>query len=875
MLFLVALTVYVLPQVVSAAPLVEGPSVHGVGPAHKGLGPDASVPSWVGGKAVHFFATPAASRKLAAGVRQLPGATSNKVHSDLGSICGGACSPLLYHVGSGVQHSPVVHVIFWGKKWLEAPNFAVKSQLTHMYETVSGSAWLSTLTQYFDATGRVSSKLTVGSYVDERVAAPTGVNDAKIKEEVAAAIKAESWTREFNSQFVVIPAPGSTYAASFDEGFCGYHGVDGSGSSYTFIAYPGDEPFTGCLNFDATKTAGNVVSMVASHEFAESATDPQVEPSTNAEWYSAEGYEVADLCATSDDLEERGSWVQGLWDDHKGECSLGDYPPFVYAVTEPASKTKLTQATLNGVVNPEGLATKYYFEYGSKPPYSKTTELSAGSTTTNQSVSEAVNLAGEPETTYFYRLIASNSSGTTDGQWHEFVTSFWSTEATPALHNSLLTSVSCRSSGECMAVGGGPSFEGISEDWNELLMKWELVTTPAPVGALESELLGVSCAGLAKCNAVGAYSTSSTIFAYAEHWNGEWVVETTPNPTGAVLSRLQGVSCPSTTFCVAVGWYENSSKVELPMAEEWSGGKWKLQSTASLPGTIGEHSPAQVSCTSASACTAVRTYRPTGKTEELALIERWNGSAWHIEEAPVSEIEGIRSTHVELRGVSCVAETECVAAGRTEYDTLVEHWNGKTWKVESTPNPGNTNDALNAISCLSATDCVAGGVEGGETNLMEFWNGTKWLLEAMPSSLAPVQPWEEVQGISCVEPLDARCTAVGFQYIGGVLSPAVEAKKVPQAATTEGATGVTKTEAMLNGTVNPGAVATGYYFEYGPTTAYGSKTAEVSAGSGTSGIKVSQTIKGLTAGTHYYFRLVATSVAGVRYAGQATFSTLS
>ena len=39
--------------------------------------------------------------------------------------------------------------------------------------------------------------------------------------------------------------------------------------------------------------------------------------------------------------------------------------------------------------------------------------------------------------------------------------------------------------------------------------------------------------------------------------------------------------------------------------------------------------------------------------------------------------------------------------------------------------------------------------------------------------------------------------------------------------TTEAATLVTTTSATLNGTVNPGGLATTYYFEYGTTTSYG------------------------------------------------------
>lgn len=79
---------------------------------------------------------------------------------------------------------------------------------------------------------------------------------------------------------------------------------------------------------------------------------------------------------------------------------------------------------------------------------------------------------------------------------------------------------------------------------------------------------------------------------------------------------------------------------------------------------------------------------------------------------------------------------------------------------------------------------------------------------------------------------------------------------------TTAASGVGAGDATLNAVVNPGGAETSCYFEYGTTEAYGSKTAEVSGGSGVSDVEVSTSISGLTAGTKYYFRIVATNRNG-------------
>jgi hypothetical protein len=92
----------------------------------------------------------------------------------------------------------------------------------------------------------------------------------------------------------------------------------------------------------------------------------------------------------------------------------------------------------------------------------------------------------------------------------------------------------------------------------------------------------------------------------------------------------------------------------------------------------------------------------------------------------------------------------------------------------------------------------------------------------------------------------------------------------PQAVT-GAATGVTTSSATLNGTVNPSSRATSWYFEYGTSTSYGTKTATKDAGSGTSPVAVAAAVTGLASGRTYHFRLVATSDAGTSRGSDQTF----
>jgi hypothetical protein len=98
----------------------------------------------------------------------------------------------------------------------------------------------------------------------------------------------------------------------------------------------------------------------------------------------------------------------------------------------------------------------------------------------------------------------------------------------------------------------------------------------------------------------------------------------------------------------------------------------------------------------------------------------------------------------------------------------------------------------------------------------------------------------------------------------------------PKPVTTTGASsGVTQTAATLAGTVDPNGTAASYVFEYGPTTAYGSSTPAVDAGQGPGTVNAGATLAGLTPGTQYHYRLVATNAGGSTAGDDRTFLTSS
>ncbi|MFI5247260.1 MAG: FG-GAP-like repeat-containing protein, partial [Nitrospirales bacterium] len=84
----------------------------------------------------------------------------------------------------------------------------------------------------------------------------------------------------------------------------------------------------------------------------------------------------------------------------------------------------------------------------------------------------------------------------------------------------------------------------------------------------------------------------------------------------------------------------------------------------------------------------------------------------------------------------------------------------------------------------------------------------------------------------------------------------------PPTIVTSGSSAVASTSASLNGTVNPNGFSTTAYFQWGSTTSYGTNTPNQSVGSGTSGVGVTANLTGLTPGTTYHYRVVASNLGG-------------
>ncbi len=124
-------------------------------------------------------------------------------------------------------------------------------------------------------------------------------------------------------------------------------------------------------------------------------------------------------------------------------------PPDV--TTGSASPIDSSSATLNGIVGPNGTNTSYYFEYGKSASYGSVTPIAnAGPGISDVSVNADISSL-DPETNYHFRLVATNSFGTSYGQDATF-------DTLPATPQYTLT-VNTRGGGNVTLVPPGGTYD--------------------------------------------------------------------------------------------------------------------------------------------------------------------------------------------------------------------------------------------------------------------------------------------------------------------------------------------------------------------------------------------------------------------------------
>ena len=263
----------------------------------------------------------------------------------------------------------------------------------------------------------------------------------------------------------------------------------------------------------------------------------------------------------------------------------------------------------------------------------------------------------------------------------------------------------------------------------------------------------------------------------AIHWDGaNWKSIPSPNPgstpackganTGNVLNAVAAISMNDVW---ATGYSFTCTTVDLtPMMIHWDGQKWKVVHTPSL-GNGGNSSLNGLVALASDNIYAVG-YQAASNGAVLTLVEHWNGKAWKVVPSPNRSTTGNL-----LSAVSANSSTDIWAVGvsvdepSNSIQTFVEHFDGMKWKVVPSPNPLPkaflNQNVLSSVRAVSANDVTAVGFlkDAGhqrELTLVEHWNGTKWSVVQSPNQSDAPGSLNSLTSVTAVSATDLY--AVGF-----------------------------------------------------------------------------------------------------------------
>jgi phosphodiesterase/alkaline phosphatase D-like protein len=502
--------------------------------------------------------------------------------------------------------------------------------------------------------------------------------------------------------------------------------------------------------------------------------------------------------------------------------STGGGPPT--ATTNAASNVTSNSATLNGTVNPNGLATTVYFQWGTSTSYGNTTpSQSIGSGTSNVNVS--ANLSGlSPNTTYHYRVVAYNSAGTRYGSNVSFTTT--STGGPPTATTNAASNVTSNSA----TLNGTVNPNGLA---TTVYFQWGTSTS------------------------YGNTTPSQSIGSGTSNVN--------------VSANLSGLS-PNTTYHYRVVAYNSAG------TRYGSNVSFTTTSTGGPP-TATTNAASNVTSNSA---TLNGTVNPNGLATTVYF--QWGTSTSYGNTTPSQSIGSGTSNVNVSANLSGLSPNTTYHYRVVAYNSAGTRY-GSNVSFTTTSTGGPPTATTNAASNVTSNSATLNGTvnpNGLATTVYFQWGtstsyGNTTPSQSIGSGTSNVNVSANLSGLSPNTTYHYRVVAynsAGTRY-GSNVSFTTTSTGGPPTATTNAASNVTSNSATLNGTVNPNGLATTVYFQWGTSTSYGNTTPSQSIGSGTSNVNVSANLSGLSPNTTYHYRVVAYNSAGTRYGSNVSFTTTS
>ncbi|HEY6191176.1 MAG TPA: YCF48-related protein [Bacteroidota bacterium] len=517
-----------------------------------------------------------------------------------------------------------------------------------------------------------------------------------------------------------------------------------------------------------------------------------------------------------------GQNVAGTQKDAILSFTTGANPPTV--TTTAASSVTTSSATMNGTVNPNGVSTTGWFEWGTSSTLSTFTSTSAQSVGSGTTAAPAsANLTGlSANTTYYFRAAGQNSGGTQKGTILSFTTGANSPSVTTTAASSVTTSSA--------TMNGSVNPNGASTTaWFE----WGTSSTLSTLTATTAQSVGSgTSASPVSANLTGLNLNTTYYYRAAGQNSGG-------TQKDAILSFTTGANLPTvtttaassvTTSSATMNGTVNPNGVSTTAWFEWGTSSTLSAFTATTAQSLGSGTSASPVSANLTALTANTTYYYRAAGQNVAGTQK---------DAILSFTTGANAPSVTTTAASSVTTSSATMNGSVNPNGVsTTAW--FEWGTSSTLSTFTSTTAQSVGSGTSASPVSA--------NLTGLSLNTTYYYRVAGQNSGGTQK----DGI--------------LSFTTGANLPTV---------TTTAASSVTTSSATMNGTVNPNGVSTTAWFEWGTSSTlstFTSTTAQ-SAGSGTSASPVSASLSALSANTTYYYRVAGQNVAGTQKDAILSFTT--
>ena len=228
-----------------------------------------------------------------------------------------------------------------------------------------------------------------------------------------------------------------------------------------------------------------------------------------------------------------------------------------------------------------------------------------------------------------------------------------------------------------------------------------------------------------------------------------WSIVASPNPT-INDNVLQAVAAVSTNKVWAVGYSvhgaSKGSMVKRTLIERYNGTSWHVVTSPDVGAS--DNALTGVAAISGKDVWAV------GSSSGGALALHYDGLGWHIISAPAA---------CQFNAVTAISANDVWAVGAMSYQPCAEHFDGTSWTLVHTPTMGTSDNTLLGVSASSATNVWAVGTycigdvcnRGGgvfQTMIFHYDSSHRWSVVPSPN---PSTHANQLNAVTVVSATDA------------------------------------------------------------------------------------------------------------------------